>query len=192
MADPCFPITSNFNECDGSAPNSNFDLELEVLVGTFSEIKTKTRNATTPLIYENLVMDSTEKMFTAYFRMKNPLDDMTETSEEKSFALTGKVEGEIVIYGRTPEAAYQKFVLDNNRIFMIAKQASQAGTSAHRIVIGGEAGLKPAPGENFTKDKGGYVFKFMADFLTYPQEYLWAGTEGATAAIEAALIIAGV
>ena len=189
MATPCFSITSNINSCGVS--QANFDFEQEALIGNFHEVKTKTRNSTTPTIWENLVMNTGTKFYNVKFKELSPMSTLSETSEEKSFGKTGKIEGEIVIYAKTPAAAYQKFILDNSRPVIILKQASRPGTSAYRVVLGLESGLKPAAGESFSKEKGGFVFKFMADFLTYPMEFLWAGSESATAAIEAALIVPG-
>lgn len=190
--DSCFPLPTAINVCDGTIKSSNFDLELEVLVGAQNEIKTLTRNATTPTIYEAIVMKTGKKMVKATFRLKNPLDEMSTTSEDKGFAITGKVEGEIVIYGRNPNSAYAKMLLDNNRPFMILPQAAQLTGNGRYIVIGAEAGLRPAAGENFQKTKGGYVYKFMADYLSYPEEFLYTGADNTTATMIAALQVDGI
>jgi hypothetical protein len=192
MADTCFPITTNFNQCDGTIQSSNFELELSVLIGVQTEIKTKTRDAINPTIYNSIVMQTGKKMVEGVFRLKNPLDEMATTSEDKGFAITGKVEGELVIYGRNPDAAYAKMKLDNNRLFIIAKQASQTTGNARYLVIGAESGLRPAAGDNFQKTKGGYVYKFIADFLSYPEEFLYTGNDATTDAMIAALKVPGV
>lgn len=189
MAESCFKPTADINSC--GVLNSNFDFEADALIGSKEDVKTITRNVTNSTIIENLVMKTGKKCYTVRFREVKPMDGLTETTEEKSFGKTYKVEGEIVLYGRDPAQAYQKFILDNSKTFILLRQAAKPGTSSYRVLLGLESGLKPAAGETFVKDKGGYVFKFMADFLTYPQEYLWKTDETQTAALEAALLVAG-
>lgn len=187
----CFPITEQINECGTMV--TNFDFEQEALVGNWDEIKTKTRNALNPLLINSLVMQSTKMMYPLIFREDKPMGTLAETTEEKSYAKPSKIEGELIVYGRTPEAAYTKFLLDNNKHFILLKQAAKKGTNAYYVLLGVESGLRPAAGENFVGDKGGYVHKFMADNLTYPQEFLYADAgQAATDANYAALQVAGV
>ena len=168
----CFPITAQINSC--GTISTNFNFENDALIGNWDDILSFTRGAN-PLEIGALVLKSgVKKMFPIYFREDNPMATLAETTEEKSYAKPSKVEGELIIYGRTPESAYLKQKLDNNKCFIILKQAAKKGTSAYYVILGLESGLKPMAGENFVGDKGGYVFKFMADNLTYPQEFLYA------------------
>jgi len=191
MADSCFPIASDLNACDGSIFNSNFDFEAEGLIGNRADILSYARNASNPTLINALTLNAGKKMYKVGFREVKPMDGLAETTEEKSFGKTYKVEGKIVVYGRNPASAYQKLLLDNGKHFLLLKQASKIGTSAYRVLLGIEAGLKPAAGEGFSKELGGYVYSFMADFISYPQEFLWADAgEVATAAIETELQVA--
>lgn len=190
MSDSCFPIATDLNQCDGSVFNSNFDFEAEALIGNRADILSITRNSSNPTIIEAITLKTGKKMYKLGFRETKPMNDLAETTEEKSFGKTYKVEGELIVYGRDPASAYQKLLLDNGKHFIMLKQASKAGTSSYRIFLGIESGLKPAAGETFNKEKGGYPYKFMEDFLSYPQNYLWLTNEATTAAIEAELQIA--
>lgn len=168
----CFPITADINSCGISA--TNFTFEQEAFIGNWDDIASYTRNNSNPLLINSLVLKTGKQVYDIIFKEDNPMSNMTETTEEKSYAKPSKIEGELIVYDRTPAAAYTKFLLDNNKKFLILKQAAKKGTSAYYVLLGIESGLKPAAGENFVADKGGYVSKFMADNLTYPQEFLWA------------------
>lgn len=191
MAESCFKISDDINE-NCSSFNANFDWEQDAIIFNREDVKTLTNDNTNPTLVTDLVLKTGKKGYTVRFREPKPMDALAETTEEKPFGKTYKVEGEIVIYGRDPEAAYEKFILDNSRAAILMRQSSKAGTSSYRVLYGIESGLKPAAGETFTKEKGGYVFKFMADFLTYPQQFLWKTDEATTAAVEAALLVNGI
>ena len=168
----CFPITADINEC--GIMSTNFTFEQEAFVGNFDDIASYTRNSSNPTLINSLVLKSGKQVYDLIFREDNPMSTLAETTEEKAYAKPSKVEGELVVYGRTPEAANIKRLLDSGKHFIILKQAAKKGTNAYYVILGLESGLKPAAGENFVGDKGGYVHKFMADNLTYPQEFIWA------------------
>lgn len=183
----CFDVNADINSCGTIVTNYTF--EQEAWVGNWDDIATVGRNSSNPLLINALTLKSGgKKMYKIIFREDNPMAALAETTEDKGYAKPSKVEGELVVYGRTPAAAYTKFLLDNCKKFILLHQSAKKGTSAYRVLLGLESGLKPAAGENFVGDKGGYVHKFMADNLTYPQEFLWADTgEADTAILEAAL-----
>ena len=187
----CFPITAPINSC--GAINANFDFESDALIGNWDDIASYSRDSVNPTLINALTLKlfsagvTPSQMFKIYFRETSPMATLAETTEEKSYAKPSKVEGELVIYERTPASALIKQQLDNNKIFLILKQASKKGTSAYYVILGLESGLKPMAGENFVGDKGGYVFKFTASNLTYPQEFLWNIDSATTEAIITAL-----
>ena len=168
----CFPITANINSC--GVTDVNFTFEQDALIGNWDDIASFTRNSSNPLLINSLVLKASAKMYTVIFKEDKPMDTLAETTEDKVYAKPSKVEGDIVVYGKSPAAAYTKYLLSNNKIFMILKQAAKKGTSSYWVILGLESGLRPMAGNNFDKDRGGYVHKFVADTLTYPQEFLWA------------------
>lgn len=187
----CFPITAQINEC--GVTTTNFTFEQDALIGNWDDILSYTRGENNKLEIGDLLLKSGgKKMYPIIFKEDNPMSTLTETTEEKSYAKPSKIEGEIIIYGRTPAAALIKQKLDNNKIFMILKQSAKKANTDHSyyVILGLESGLKPTAGENFVGDKGGYVFKFMADNLTYPQEFLWKTDVATTNANYAALQVA--
>ena len=188
MAVSCFKINDDLND-DCSVFSGNFDFEEQGIILNHIDLNTVTRDTNNPTIVTNLTKDGGTKGYTVTFRETKPMNDLSETTEEKSFGKTYKVEGELIVYGRDPDAAYKKFLLDKSKIVLILKRAAKVGTSSYRIVLGLESGLKPVAGDTFNKDKGGYVFKFSEDFVSYPQSFIWAGSEAATAAIEADLLV---
>lgn len=191
MAESCFRVAADINPC---ATNfvANFDFEQDGIIFNREDIKTLTRDSSNPNLVTDLVLKTGKLGYVIRFKETKPLNEMAQTTEEKPFGKTYKVEGEFVIYGHTPESAEQKRELDNSRVCILMRQSAKAGTNAYRVILGLESGLKPAAGEGFNKEKGGYVFKFMEDFLTYPDQFLWKTNEATTAGVEAALLVAGV
>lgn len=182
----CFPLGADIN---GSSCEQivNFDFGQEGIAWSYENTKTKTKDSNNRTIYTNIVLDAGTKAYKLYFRVIKPLDDLKETTEEKPFGNTYKVEGKIIIKGRTPDAALQKFKLDNDRLVICVPQAAQTG-AARQVLFGIESGLKPMAGDTFTKEMGGYAFNFMADFLSVPQNFLYATSDAGTDALIASLL----
>lgn len=184
----CFPLTAEINSsCEQVV---NFDYEQEGIAWSYENTKTKTKDSNNRTIYTNIVLDSGTKAYKLYFRVTKPLDDLKETTEEKPFGMTYKVEGKIILKGRTAETALQKFKLDNDRLVFCVPQAAQTGAS-REVLYGIEAGLKPMAGDTFSKEQGGYAYNFTADFLSVPQNFLYAGSEALTETLKANLLLNG-
>lgn len=184
----CFPLSADINS--GCEYISNYEYDQEGLAWSHENQALVTKDSNNRTLITDLKLATGKLAYKLNFRVIKPLDGMTETSEEKPFGITYKVEGKITLRGKTPAAALQKFKLDNDRLVIMVKQSAETG-SAKRIIFGVESGLKPMAGSTFDKEQGGYVYNFMADLLSVPQNFFYKTDEAGSLAWEAAMLATG-
>jgi len=190
MADPCFKLSADINtSCDAQ---TNLTAEVEGLLINYPEILTKTTNATTKTICENLVLTAGASItaYKVFIRGLKPFDGTKVTGTTQAYGTAYDQDTKLVLYGNTPDNAAVVKIFAGGRFLLIYKQASQVGTSAYRVILGYEGGLHAeAPALDIYGADGGWAVPMKATMQSSPLMFLWAGTENATAIIEAALLV---